>query len=57
MRPMRCKRASGVTFAPERFVSCYTTKHGDEQKIRGPGRELNPGPPPDDSSPKKESYY
>jgi len=27
------------------------------KKIRGPGRELNPGPPPDDSSPKKESYY
>jgi len=33
------------------------TKHSDEQKIAGPGRELNPGPPPDDSSPKKESYY
>jgi hypothetical protein len=32
-------------------------KHGDKQKIRGPGRELNPGPPPDDNSPKKESYY
>jgi hypothetical protein len=27
------------------------------KKTRGPGRELNPGPPPDDSSPKKESYY
>jgi hypothetical protein len=26
-------------------------------KIRGPGRELNPGPPPNDISPKKESYY
>jgi hypothetical protein len=39
-------------------VSIYMRKkHGDEQKIRGPGRELNPGPPPDDRSPKKESYY
>ena len=34
-----------------------STEHDDGQKTTGPGRELNPGPPPDDHSPKKESYY
>ena len=29
----------------------------DDQNMRGPGRELNPGPPPSDVRPKKESYY
>jgi hypothetical protein len=39
---------------------CANDREGSEgrkEEKKGPGRELNPGPPPNAVSPKKESYY
>jgi hypothetical protein len=65
LRMLYCTAIDGDWAAPEEAQTrvhrhrCMTfpPRAINNKKARGPGRELNPGPPPDDASPKKESYY
>ncbi|EIM86887.1 uncharacterized protein STEHIDRAFT_111293 [Stereum hirsutum FP-91666 SS1] len=53
-----CRKAPERSFlSRRRFMNEQNREDKGGQQNDGPGRELNPGPPPNGENPKKESYY